>query len=227
MAAVRRQPDFTAIEETAIARHGSAALAARLPEVLTADELRAIADDRYLSAMSLRIFRAGLRHALVDAKWPAFEEVFLGFDPGLCATLPDEAIEAMLADRRLIRSLPKLRAVRANAGALRAVAIEHGSFGAWIAPWPGHDITGLWAALAKRFEQLGGNSAPVFLRMVGKDTFLPTEAVRRALEHWGAVSPELPSRELTRRMGEVFAAWHTETGKPLAVLSQTLAHSVD
>ena len=31
--------------------------------------------------MSLRIFRAGLKHSLVDAKWPAFEEVFAGFEP--------------------------------------------------------------------------------------------------------------------------------------------------
>jgi len=34
----------------------------------TAAELRSVPDDRYLSQMSLRIFRAGLKHELVDAK---------------------------------------------------------------------------------------------------------------------------------------------------------------
>ena len=91
----------------------------------------------------------------------------------------------------------------------------------------GHDITGLWAALAERFQQMGGNSAPAFLRMVGKDTFMPTDHVVRALEHWGAIEPGMTGRALTRRMNAVFAAWHETTGKPLAVLSQTLAHSVD
>ena len=47
----------------------------------TEDELRAVADDHYLSLMALRIFRAGLKHSVVDAKWPAFEDAFFGFYP--------------------------------------------------------------------------------------------------------------------------------------------------
>ena len=48
----------------------------------------------------------------------------------------------------------------------------------WIARWPATDIVGLWEALAKRFSQMGGNSGPSFLRMVGKDTFVLTYSVR-------------------------------------------------
>ena len=56
----------------------------------TADALRAVADDRYLSLMSLRVFRAGLKHSLVDARWPAFEEVFHGFEPYRVRAMNDE-----------------------------------------------------------------------------------------------------------------------------------------
>jgi 3-methyladenine DNA glycosylase Tag len=59
---------FTAILDAARTRHGAAALDARLATPKTAAELAAMPDDRYLSQMSLRIFRAGLKHSLVDTK---------------------------------------------------------------------------------------------------------------------------------------------------------------
>ncbi len=87
---------FATILDTARTRHGAAAVEARLPQPKSADELAAAPDDRYLSQMSLRIFRAGLKHSLVDAKWPAFEDVFYGFDLRRVRAMPDEAIEAQL-----------------------------------------------------------------------------------------------------------------------------------
>src|SRR6516164_293348 len=174
-------PSFAPIFAAALARRGGVAFAERLPQPRSPAELEALGDDRYLSQMSLRIFRAGLKHSLVDAKWPAFEEVFDGFEPRRVRAMPDEALEALLADRRLIRHWGKLKAVRDNAAAMIAVADEHGSFGAWLARWPVSDIVGLWEALAKRFSQMGGNSGPSFLRMVGKDTFILTHSVAAAL----------------------------------------------
>ena len=115
-------PPFGPILAAAEARHGAEAIAARLATPKTAAELAPIPDDRYLSQMSLRIFRAGLKHELVDAKWPAFEEVWHGFDPARCAGVYDEELEAMLADRRLIRHLGKLRAIRHNAAAMLEIA---------------------------------------------------------------------------------------------------------
>ena len=101
-------PSFASILSAAERRHGIEGVAARLAEPRSEAELRALPDDRYLSSMCLRIFRAGLKHELVDAKWPAFEEVWHGFDPARCASVYDEDIEAMLEDRRLIRHLGKL-----------------------------------------------------------------------------------------------------------------------
>ena len=177
--------------------------------------------------MSLQTFRAGMKHELVDRKWPAFEEMFDGFAPARCAALYDEELEAMLEDRRLVRHLGKLRAVPSNARALLDVAAEHGSLGAWIADWPEVEIVELWDRLAKRFSQLGGNSAPVFLRMVGKDTFILTNWVGKALADWRALASVPTARADRLAAQDVFNAWAEQTGLPRCQLSQILAMSID
>jgi 3-methyladenine DNA glycosylase Tag len=217
---------FATILDTARARHGAAAIDTRLPQQRSATELSATPDDRYLSQVSLRVFRAGLKHSLVDAKWPAFEEVFAGFDPRRVRAMPDEAMEKLLGDARLIRHWGKLKSVRDNAAAMLAVSEEFGGFGAWIGTWPGTDIVGLWEALAERFSQMGGNSGPTFLRMAGKDTFILSPSVVAGLKHWAGMAP--PKNRKDRAAAQaVFNAWAAETGRPLSQLSLILAMSVD
>ena len=218
---------FATILDAARTRHGAASLEARLPQPKTAQLLSATPDDRYLSQMSLRIFRAGLKHSLVDAKWPAFEEVFHGFEPRRVRAMSDEALEALLGNARLIRHWGKLKAVRDNAAALLEVSAEHGSFGAWLAAWPAEDIVGLWEALAKGFSQMGGNSGPSFLRMVGKDTFILTPSVAAALKHWGVVSVPPKNRQDRAQVQAAFNAWAAESGRPLCQLSLILAASIE
>jgi 3-methyladenine DNA glycosylase Tag len=220
-------PSFAEILDAARARHGAAALDTRLPRPKAPDELRAIPDDRYLSQMSLRMFRAGLRHSLVDAKWPCFEEAFFGFDPRRVRAMSDEALDALLGDNRLIRHGGKIRAVRDNAAALLDIAADHGSFGAWLADWPVADIVGLWDALAQRFSQLGGNSGAIFLRMAGKDTFILSPSVVAALQHWGAVTAAPKSRRERAGAQACFNAWAAETGRPLCQISMILACSIE
>jgi 3-methyladenine DNA glycosylase Tag len=192
---------FEAVEERARERVGGMqALAQRLPMPKSAEQLREVGDDRYLSLMSQRIFRAGLKHSLVDARWPAFEEVFFGFEPARVVAMPDEELEALLGDQRLIRHWGKLKAVHANAAAIVQLARETGGMGAYLATWPRDDVVGLWDDLGKRFSQVGGNSGPYFLRMAGKDTFLLTEAVVKALNHWDAFAGTPKSKADRRRV---------------------------
>src|ERR1700675_2289014 len=218
---------FAAILDAARTRHGAAALDRRLPVPKTAEELKATQDDRYLSQMSLRVFRAGLRHSVVDAKWPAFEAVFGGFDPRRVRAMPDEALEGLMGDARLIRHWGKLKAVRDNAAAMLEVAAEHGSFGAWIAGSPRADIVGPWEALAKTFSEMGGNSGASFLRMVGKDSFVLSPSVDAALKHWGAIAAPPKNRQDRAAVQASFNAWATATGQPLSHLSMTLGMSVE
>lgn len=220
--------DFQPILETAQSRAGGeAALSRRLPTAKSTTALRSLGDDRFLSQMSLRIFRAGLKHSMVDGKWPAFEEVFHGFDPRRVRAMNDEDLEALLADARIIRHWGKIRSVRHNAAAICDLAETHGGMGAYLADWPGSDTVGLWDDMTRRFTQLGGSSGPYFLRMVGKDTFLLTTHVVRALAHWGAYDGKAKGKRELAKIQEVFNRWAAATGRPLGHLSMILAMSVE
>ena len=74
--------DFEWIYQHALSRKGDKkTLESQLPVPRSADELADLPDSYFLSSMSWRVFCAGLNRKMVDAKWPAFEEVFFGFDP--------------------------------------------------------------------------------------------------------------------------------------------------
>lgn len=220
--------DYKWLHEFCLNRFGSAkALEARLPQPRSDAELRALSGDRYLSLISLRIFRAGLKHSLVDAKWPAFEEVFFGFDPEKVVLMGAERLENLMQDTRLIRHLGKLKSVPRNAQFILDVRREKGSFGALIADWPVSDIVGLWKYLAKHGNQLGGLSAPRFLRMVGKDTFIPTDDMVAALKAQGVIDKAPTSQKDLAAVQAAFNQWRAESGRPLCQLSVMLAHTVN
>ena len=220
--------DYQWLHEYCLNRFGSAAeLEAHLPLPKSADELRATADDRYLSLLSLRVFRAGLKHSLVDAKWPAFEQAFFAFDPHKVVLMGEEHLERLMHDERLIRHLAKLKSVPRNAQFVLDVAREHGSFGAWLADWPVADIVGLWRHIGRHGSQLGGLSAPRFLRMAGKDTFIPTDDVVAALRAQGIVDKAPSSQRDLVAVQAAFNQWQAESGRPLCQLSTMLAHTVN
>jgi 3-methyladenine DNA glycosylase Tag len=220
--------DYNWLHEYCLNRFGSLeALEARLPQPGSDEALRQLSDDRYLSLISLRIFRAGLKHSLVDAKWPAFEQAFFGFDPEKVVLMGGERLESLMQDARLIRHLGKLKSVPRNAQFVLDVAREKGSFGALIADWPVTDIVGLWQYLAKHGSQLGGLSAPRFLRMVGKDTFIPSDDMVAALKAQGIID-KLPTSQRDRAAVQAaFNQWHEQSGRPLCQLSVMLAHTVN
>ncbi|WP_152221447.1 DNA-3-methyladenine glycosylase I [Pseudomonas sp. SCB32] len=220
--------DYQWLYEYCLNRFGSVeALEARLPQPRSPNELAAVGDDRYLSLISLRIFRAGLKHSLVDAKWPAFEEVFFGFDPQKVVLMGGERLENLMQDARLIRHLGKLKSVPRNAQMVLDIAREHGSFGKLLADWPVTDIVGLWKLLAKRGNQLGGLSAPRFLRMAAKDTFIPTDDMVAALKAQEIIDKAPTSQKDLALVQAAFNQWHAESGRPLCQLSVMLAHTVN
>lgn len=220
--------DYQWLHEFCLNRFGSAAaLEAHLPEPLSPAQLRQISDDRYLSTMALRVFRAGLKHSLVDAKWPAFEQVFFGFDPEKVVLMGAEHLERLMQDTRIIRHLGKLKSVPRNAQFMLDVAREKGSFGALIADWPVTDFVGLWKYLAKQGNQMGGLSAPRFLRMVGKDTFVPSNDVVAALVAQDVIDRQPTSQRDLATVQQAFNQWHAQSGRPMCQLSMMLAYTVN
>lgn len=205
-----------------------AALEAFLPRPLSADELRQETDGRYLSAMTQRVFQAGMQHSIVDARWPAFEEVFAGFEPHAMARIGPAQVEAYMKDARLIRHRVKLQSIAANARFILTVRDEEGcSFGEFIARWPTTDIVGLWRLLAQRAARLGGRSAAGFLRLAGKDSFLLTSDVVARLVAAGVIDATPTSQRDLARVQDAFNQLQQQSGRPLCQLSAMLSLSIN
>lgn len=196
------------------------------PPPRSSAELASIPDDRVFSIMTRRIFRAGLKHALVDAKWPAFEKAFYHFNPEAVQEMSDEMLEDLMQNDQIIRHFGKIKATRENAMLVVDLALEHGSLARMIANWPEEDIIGLWTLLKKRGKQLGGNSAAYFLRMLGKDTFMLTDDVVTALRAQGVIDKKPTAQRDLKVVQAAFNQWREQSGKPLCQISRLLAHSI-
>lgn len=217
---------YSWIEQHVRARPDAELAFSRLPEVLSNEQLVSLTDDRYLSAMSLRIFRAGLKHSLVDGKWPAFEQAFFGFDPFKLRLLSDEQLESHMHNKALIRHWGKIKSIRHNAVMVAELSEQHGGFGRFIADWPEADIIGLWALLKKQGAQLGGMSGALFLRMVGKDSFILSKDVVAALKAQGVIDKPPTAKRDLQKVQEAFNQWQQQSGKPLSHISMLLAFTV-
>ena len=66
---------------------------------------------------------------MVAGKWPAFEEVFHGFEPHRVRAMADEDLEALMAEARIIRHWGKIESVRTNAAAICEIGEEAGGMG--------------------------------------------------------------------------------------------------
>lgn len=198
-----------------------------LPQPKADEELRAVTDDRYLSLMTRRIFRAGLRHAMVDQRWPAFEEAFWGFEPSKMILLSGEHFERLMNNKNLIRHLPKMKSIPINAQMIIEESDAYGSFGNFLAQWPSTDIVNLWRYMQQQGAQLGGMSAPLFLRMAGKDTFILTKDVVTALISQGIVERKPTTISALADCQQAFNDLQEKTGRPLCQLSIMLAMTVN
>lgn len=220
--------DFADIEARAADRKGGpAALEALLPDCKSAAELAAIPDDRYLSEITKRVFQAGFVWRVVEDKWPAFEAAFHGFHPGRVAMLDDEALDAMMSNTGLIRNYKKLETARRNAAFVIDIATEYGSFGRFVADWPVEDIVGLWQVLKDCASRLGGSSGAYMLRFIGKDTFILSDDVVKALIAQGVVDKHPTGKGALKKVQAAFNHWRMQSGRPLCQISRILACSVE
>lgn len=191
----------------------------------SARALKVITDDRYLSEMTACVFRSGFVWKIIEAKWPAFEEVFQGFDSMACAMLSDEELEVIAHDARIVRHAKKIHAVRNNALFVRDVKNTHGTFSTYIADWPETDIVGLWADMKRRGDRLGGQTGRYFLRFMGKDTPILSRDVVSALIQAGVVDKEPTGKRALQQVQTALNAWMEESGRSLTEISRVLAFS--
>ena len=219
---------FQTLYDLAAINKGSPAMLEQvLPLTATSKELSKITDDRYLSMMTRCIFRAGFVWRIIDYKWPGFENAFANFNPLAVAHFSDERLEQLAQDTTIIRHFTKIVAVRNNAVYVLDQQRRHGSFAAFIADWPTEDIVGLWLELKKQGSRLGGNSGPMMLRSMGKDTFLITKDVCDALVHHGFIDKfSVNSQRDLRRVQDIFNSLCEQSGRSLSEVSRILACTV-
>ncbi len=217
---------FDQIYARAVIRHdGEDAVEDGLPQPKSKRSLSALKDDRCLAEMSKCIFRSGFVWRVVDAKWPGFEAAFSKFNPKKVARFSDVKLGKLAQDERIIRNAKKIESVRANARFLVENAKENGSFGKLISRWPADDVVGLWLHLRKNASRLGGNTGPMVLRFLGKDTFMLSNDVVGYLVSSGIVAKNPTGKGDLMKVQEAFNAWSEESGRPLCQVSRIIGMS--
>jgi len=197
------------------------------PRAANQAELKATPDDRILSAMTWRIFCAGLKRSVVDGKWLAFEKAFFGFDPEKVSLMSDDHLDALMQNRDLIRHFGKIKATRTNALMIHEVSQKQRGFGQFLADWPVEDtIVGLWGFLKKEGAQLGGNSGAYALRIVGRDSPVLTDDVVVALKAQGVVDKRPTAKRDLLIVQDAFNHWRNESGYDLCQISRLLSRSI-
>ncbi|MEW9808065.1 DNA-3-methyladenine glycosylase I [Mesorhizobium sp. ZMM04-5] len=186
-----------------------------------------VPDDRILSTMAERVFSAGFVWSVIEAKWPGFEEAFLGFEPKALLFQPEDFWHDLTADKRIVRNGQKIMSVRENAAFVERVSNEHGGFGKFLAGWPADDQIGLTAYLGKHGSRLGGATGQYLLRWLGWDTFLFSRDMVLALRDAGLDIAETPgSKKDQQKVQDQINAWAKETGLPRAHISRILSMSI-
>lgn len=206
---------------------GAKAFEEMLPVIKSADEIAAIPDDRWLETFSRGIFQTGLNWKVVENKWPGINDALWNFEIRRCAMMSDEDLDTLLKDTRVIRHAAKLLSVRDNAIFLKDLAAEHGSASKFFADWPEDDFIGLLSVMKKRGSRLGGSTGAYCLRHLGKDSFMLGGDVVKALIREGVVEKAPTSQKDLKAVQAAFNQWKQESGRTMAVISRTLACTVE
>ncbi|MGD8231301.1 DNA-3-methyladenine glycosylase I [Vibrio sp. TRT 1302] len=204
---------------------GERQLESLLSRPLSAEQLRQIGDDRWLSALSMKVFQSGISWKVVRNKWPNFEQAFFGFKIEPLLMLSDEQWDNKAADPSIIRHHAKVRSIQANAQMIHEAALEHGTFANMVADWPSEDITGLWSYLKKHGNRLGGNTGPYSLRQMGVDTFILSGDVESYLRNFKIIEGGRDTKRSLQAANLAFCHWQQESGRSLTEISQTIAYS--
>lgn len=219
---------FGEIEARAADRKGGAkALESLLKSPLPRDRFLARPDDRWLAEMTRSIFQAGFSWDLIDKRWPQFEAAFEGFDVARWRFLSDEDLDRLLKAPGLVANAMKIKSVAGNAALISDISETHGSASAWFDSWPLDRYMDLCADLKARGARLGGVTGQRVMRVMGRDAFILSSSVIKALNAWGVVTGEPTSKRDLAAVQAALTAWHGDSGRGLTQMSQILAFSVD
>ena len=152
------------------------------------DPVRPADDAGFLESASRILFMGGLNRQVVDNKWPAFREVFHGFDPARVAAMTPADVDRLMDDARIIRNRKRFVPLVLHdasqrdaqlAETMAALASAHGSFAAWLdALYAARGVDGAAKALADQFAYISEAGARNWLYATGYDIGAVTEEQR-------------------------------------------------
>src|SRR5215813_4700941 len=90
-------------------------------------------DNDYFERMSRVIFMSGLNWQTLEKKWAGIKKAFANFDVNKVARFQESKVEELMSNPDVIRNLPKIRAVIANAREIQMVTAEYSSFAKYLA----------------------------------------------------------------------------------------------
>ena len=121
----------------------------------------------YLEVLSKAVFESGMSWAIIEAKWPGFQEAFQGFDAEkVASTTPDE-LDRLCNDTRIIRNRKKIEATVHNAQTMFALDQEFGGFKNYLHAQGAFEP--LLKDMKKRFKFVGAFGAYYFLYVIGEE----------------------------------------------------------
>jgi 3-methyladenine DNA glycosylase Tag len=153
-------------------------------------------DADYFEELTFHLFAAGFSREVTRAKWPRLREAFAGFALAEVAAFDGARIEALIADRTMIRNRRKIAATVENARTVLALAAAHGSFAAWLGAWPAREIHALHRELTRRFAGVGDSAAQWFLLTCGFPYYIAGPDARRVLARLDLLAPRSGPAEL-------------------------------
>jgi DNA-3-methyladenine glycosylase I len=127
-----------------------------------------VSDDRVLfERLVLEINQAGLSWLLMLKRREGFRAAFLDYDIDRIAVFGPEDEARLREDARIIRNRLKIAAVVHNAGVVRDLAREHGSFAAWLDRQHPLDLASWTKLMRKTFKFMGPEVVNEFLMSTG------------------------------------------------------------
>ncbi len=219
---------FEEIYDRAAKRKGTENLISLMEvSIQSTNELANISSDRYLSAMTKAIFKAGFVWKIIEHKWPGFEQAFWNFNVRRCAWISPDDLDDLYSDDRIIKNAKKINTVSVNATMMLAIDEEQGSFTQMVANWPAADFIGLLELLNKRGSRLGKLTSQYFLRSIGKDGYVYSKDVIAALINAGVIEKQPTTKAAFQDIQTAFNLWSEQSGLGLAQMSRVLGLSID
>lgn len=124
-------------------------------------------DDALFELLTLEIFQAGLSWKTILNRRDGFRKAFDEFSVSKVAEYAEPDIERLVGDAGIIRNRLKIRATVTNAGIIKDLQKDHGSFQAWLDSMPAGDLENYQKVFRKTFKFCGPEITRMFVMAIG------------------------------------------------------------